>query len=135
MAQFVLADSLMCRVLYFIGNCVAEAVLYVVMRWGRGEPVSTVLFAVAKCGSWSVVPLLDAVPQHIAGPKALRSVLVLLMLLTGYNLVWCKANTAECRAFYNDFSCSKVVEGSYSGPGMRPLLKLKTDPSYIHACA
>ena len=96
--------SSLCRVLFFVGAvCVGEA-LYVVMRWSKGAPVSTVLTTVAAVATWLVIPLLDAMPQHIISPKALSTTLVLAVLVKGYDLVWCKANTAQCHAFYNDFT-------------------------------
>ena len=60
------------RVLYFIGAVCFNEGLFVAMRWNKAEPVSTVLAAVASIGSWSLIPLLDAIPQHIIGPTVPR---------------------------------------------------------------
>ena len=108
---------MLCRVLYFIGAvCVGEA-LYVAMRWGKGEPVSTMLAAVASATTWSLIPLSDAMPQLVIGPRALRTILVLACVVKGYLLFQCKASAVWCHSHFNDFSYNRPIEGSYSGPG------------------
>ena len=107
--------------LYFVGAvCVGEA-LYVVMRWSKGAPVSTVLTTVAAVATWLVIPLLDAMPQHIISPKALSTTLVLTVLVKGYDLVWCKANTAQCHAFFNDFTWDQSIKRRH-----RPAISFNT---------
>ena len=75
-------------------------------------------------GAWSIIPLADAVPQLVIGPKLTRILLVLTVLLKGYALVWCKVNAARCHNFFQDFSWQREI--GYSGQGtfntMQPTL-------------
>ena len=67
-----------------------NALVYVAMRWGKTEHTSTVLMAVASVATWSSIPLSDAIPQSVIGPKTLRVMLSFAMLVTAFQLGYCK---------------------------------------------
>ena len=104
--------------IYFIGATWVQAALYVAMRCGKGDVVSTALLSITSAAAWSLIPLVDGLPERLMRPKVFRTILVLMMLQKGYLLVWCVASAARCHAYFNDFSWQRPVEGSYSGPGM-----------------
>ena len=126
MIESVLTVSSICRVLYFIGSVFVGEVLNLVMRLRKADKVSTGLGSIAAIGLWSVLPLADSIPQEMIGPKRLRIMLVIAIIIKAYYLGWCKVlcilvhasvhacmhacmhvckvNAAQCHAFYDNFS-------------------------------
>ena len=90
MIESVLTVSSICRVLYFIGSVFVGEVLNLVMRLRKADKVSTGLGSIAAIGLWSVLPLADSIPQEMIGPKRLRIMLVIAIIIKAYYLGWCK---------------------------------------------
>ena len=67
-----------------------NAFVYVAMRWGKAERISTMLMAAASVALWSSIPLSDAIPQAIVGPKTLRAMLSFAVLIAAFQLGHCK---------------------------------------------
>ena len=73
------------------------------MRWGKTDPISTLMLAIAGIAAFSVLPLSDSIPQTRVGPTYVRLLLGITVLLRGYELVSCKTSAALCREMNHDF--------------------------------
>ena len=90
------------------------------MRWGKAEPVSTIMFNSCGICLFLLVPLSDSLDPAFAGPRTVRAFATACAAVTLYNIVWCKSSPPSCRALFHDYNMtitSKMVNASFNSTG------------------